>query len=177
MLTANPVSNGVTIRPETPVDSDAVWQVLAAAFESRAEADLAAALRSRRDCFSLVAIVAGKVIGHILFSPVTFSYSPENAKALGLGPVAVHPGQQGRGIGALLIRAGLEECRQRGVDLVVVLGHPSYYPRFGFLPAARYGIHFNAPVPEEAFMVLEVRPGALNDYRGTAHYLPEFDNV
>jgi putative acetyltransferase len=168
---------GVSIRREEPSDYATVWQVVAAAFERPAEADLVAALRNQPDCFSLVAVLSGEVVGHILFTPVTFSESPVESRALGLGPVAVHPNQQGRGIGALLIREGLEECLRRRIDVVVLLGHPSYYPRFGFRPAAQYGIHFSAPVPEEAFMVLELHPGALAGYRGTVHYLPEFDGV
>jgi putative acetyltransferase len=177
MQPTDPVSPAVSIRPEGPADGSAVWQVISAAFEGPAEADLVAALRQHPDCFSLVAVLAGEVVGHIFFSPVTFTNAPAPSRALGLGPVAVDPAQQGRGIGALLIRTGLEECRSRNVDLVVLLGHPSYYPRFGFVPAVEFGIQYSAPVPDEAFMVLELRPGALQDYHGIVHYLPKFDGV
>ena len=177
MQSTDPMSSAVSVRPEEPADKNTVWQVVSAAFERPAEADLVAALRNRPDCFSLVAVLAGKVVGHILFSPVTFSDAPAVSLALGLGPVAVDPAQQGRGIGALLIRTGLEECRSRNVDLVVLLGHPAYYPRFGFVPAVEFGIQYSATVPDDAFMVLELRPGALQEYHGTVHYLPEFDSV
>jgi len=91
--------------------------------------------------------------------------------------MAVLPDLHRRGIGSLLVRAGLDQCRQMGFGFVVVLGHPSYYPRFGFVPASRHGIRCKWPAPNEAFMVLELREGALSAVSGLAAYAPEFDDL
>ncbi len=96
---------------------------------------------------------------------------------LGLAPVAVLPEYQRLGIGAGLVRRGLEDCRRMGHNVVVLVGHPSYYPRFGFLPAGPLGLELPIPVPEEAFMALELTPGALNGVRGMVKHPTEFDEV
>ncbi len=135
---------------------------------------------------SLVAEAEGEVVGHILFSPATLaSHSDEEegeGQAAGattiaaLGPMAVLPNWQRRGVGGQLIRAGLEACRAAGYDLCIVLGHPAYYPRFGFRPAAPLGIRWEHG-GGDAFMVTELRPGALAGRGGVARYRPEFDGV
>jgi putative acetyltransferase len=148
------------IRQETAADIKAIHAVNAAAFETAAEADLVDALRSRaKDTISLVAEQGGEIVGHIMFSPVSLA-GRADLKLLGLAPMAVAPSQQGKGIGTALARTGLEQCRRQSVAAVVVLGHPAYYPRFGFVPAARYGIDSEYDVPQEAFMLLELSPGA-----------------
>lgn len=91
--------------------------------------------------------------------------------------MAVLPEFQKRGIGTLLVEAGLAECRKAQYDFVVVLGHPEYYPRFGFVPASRYGIKCEYPVPDEVFMLIELRAGALQGRHGIVKYEPEFDEV
>jgi GNAT superfamily N-acetyltransferase len=96
---------------------------------------------------------------------------------LGLGPMAVVPEHQRRGIGGRLMRAGLERCRALGVPWIIVLGHPSYYPRFGFMPASRFGVRCLYPAPDEAFMALELMPDALRGATGTVHYEPDFEGV
>jgi putative acetyltransferase len=88
--------------------------------------------------------------------------------------MAVLPAHQRQGVGSLLVRAGLEACRAAGHGCVVVLGHPAYYPRFGFAPASRHGVAWEHPVPDEAFMLLELRPGALGGRGGIVRYQPEF---
>jgi len=94
-----------------------------------------------------------------------------------LGPVAVHPEHQRRGIGSALILAGLDICRVRGYDVAILLGHPAYYPRFGFRPAAPLGIRWEHDAPEEAFMVMELQAGALAGRQGIIRFRPEFEGV
>lgn len=92
---------------------------------------------------------------------------------MGLGPMAVAPAFQRRGIGSLLVRAGLQECASRGCDAVVVLGHPEFYPRFRFRPASAFQLRCEFDVPDEAFMALELRPGSIAR-GGLVRYRPEF---
>jgi putative acetyltransferase len=87
------------------------------------------------------------------------------------------PAYQNQGIGLRLVEAGLETCRQLGADIVIVLGHPDFYPRVGFVPASRFGILCEYPARDEAFMVLELKPGKILSYAGVAHYYPAFNSV
>ena len=97
--------------------------------------------------------------------------------ALGLGPMAVLPTRQRQGIGSPLVRTGLAACRDAGHGCVVVLGHPEYYPRFGFTRASRHGVTWEHPAPDEAFMLVELRDGALGGRGGIVRYQPEFGAV
>jgi putative acetyltransferase len=117
------------------------------------------------------------VVGHILFSPVTIEPGNPGFPIAGLGPMAVLPPYQKKGIGSELVRVGVEDCRQAGYGIVVVLGHPGFYPRFGFLPACHFGIRAEWNVPDDVFMVRELTPGVLKDCSGIARYLPEFSGV
>ena len=165
------------IRPEQPPDIDAVRQVNRAAFETSTEASLVDILRENaRPLISLVAEDAGALVGHIMFSPVTIS-SQIDAGIMGLAPMAVVPARQGHGIGSALVTAGLEECRRLGVAGVVVLGHATYYPRFGFRPASGFGLKSEYDVPDEVFMALELEPGGLQGKAGTVRYHPAFAMV
>lgn len=165
------------IRAERDTDHAAVHAVNAAAFPTPLEADLVDALREQaHPVISLVAERDGTILGHILFSPVTLDSRP-GLPVMGLAPMAVTPEYQESGIGSALVRAGLEECRQKGFSAVVVLGHPEYYPRFGFVPAVRYGIRSEYDVPDEVFMALELVPGALRDAAGTIRYHAAFGSV
>ncbi len=96
---------------------------------------------------------------------------------MGLAPMAVAPEHQRKGIGSALVRAGLEQCKQLGFAAVVVLGHPEYYPRFGFSPSSRFGINSEYEVPEEVFMAMELQPGALSGKTGRVKYHAAFSNV
>lgn len=125
---------------------------------------------------SLVADDSGSIVGHILFSPVQLSGHPD-LQLMGLAPMAVLPSAQRRGIGLALVRAGLERCAQLGYVGVVVLGHATYYPRFGFVPASRFGINSEYDVSDEVFMALELRAGALEGTSGTIRYHSAFANV
>jgi putative acetyltransferase len=166
------------IRPERPADAPGVRRVVEAAFGRPQEADLVDALRrGGRVALALVAVLDGEIVGHVLFSPVAVR-SPDAADgdwaALALGPLAVAPAHQRRGIGSRLVRRGLTACRRAGHGVVVVLGHPAYYPRFGFRPAAPLGVRSDFRVPDDVFMLLELVPGALGGRRGTVRYAPEF---
>lgn len=166
------------IRQETPDDLAAIRQVNEQAFGRPAEANLVDALRAHgKMLLSLVAVKAERVVGHILFSPVTIESAEGTLPAVGLGPVAVLPALQRQGIGSLLVTTGLAACRQAGHAGVVVLGHPTYYPRFGFRPASRYGIDSDYAVPDDVFMALELHAGALEGRAGRVKYQPEFQAV
>lgn len=166
------------IRREMPIDSAAVSQVQTCAFESAAEADLVAALCANdKATLSLVAEDDGLIVGHILFSPVTIETATGLRHGLGLAPMAVIPARQRQGIGSLLIKEGLKQCRADGHSFVIVLGHADYYPRFGFVPASRFNIKSEYDVADEYFMVLELQPGALKGCAGVARYQPEFNQV
>lgn len=165
------------IRPEEPSDWPAVAAIHLAAFGRAAEAELVAALREQaHPLISLVVESGGRVVGHILFSPVTLE-DRSDPSIMGLAPMAVAPEAQRTGFGSTLVRAGLEHCKQRGAAAVVVLGHPGYYPRFGFVSAARLGLRSEYDVPDEVFMALELEPGALRGARGTIRYHRAFAAV
>jgi putative acetyltransferase len=168
----------LTVRAETKADRESVRLVNESAFGRPAEADLVDALREgMKSCVSLVAEDGGRVVGHILFSPVSVESGEGAWAALGLGPMAVLPERQGRGVGSELVRAGLSECLRLGHEVVFVLGHARYYPRFGFTPAAAKGIACEFPSRDENFMVVELRPGAIAGRKGLVRYSPEFRGV
>jgi putative acetyltransferase len=157
--------------------STGVRAVNLAAFETAAEADLVEILRDQvQPLISLVAEIEGKVIGHIMFSPVYLS-TDRLLPLMGLAPMTVLPEFQRGGVGLKLVAAGLECCRKYGSAAIVVLGHREYYPRFGFLPAADFGIACEFAVPAEAFMLVELQPGALSGKTGTVQYSDCFSNL
>lgn len=168
----------ISIRLEQPADLAAIRQVNEEAFGRPNEADLVDALRrAAAVSASLVAEVGGVIVGHILFSPVTVDGPAGRFPAVGLAPMAVRPAYQRQGVGGQLIRAGLETCRRAGHELVFVLGHANYYPRFGFRPAQPLGLRWEVAVPVEVFMVAELRPGALAGRSGVMKYHPAFAGV
>jgi putative acetyltransferase len=167
----------ISIRPEEPKDYAAVHTINLAAFDGGLEAGLVDALRAAcADSLSLVAEDEEGVVGHILFSPVVIESPERRVEGMGLGPMAVIPGRQRTGIGSALVRRGLEQLRDRSCPFVVVLGHPEYYPRFGFERASRYGLVSQwEGVPDEAFMVRVFANGVVPDGGGVARYRDEFD--
>jgi len=168
----------ITVRHEAPDDVPAVRDVNERAFGGRAEADLVDRLRDRGAVtLSLVAVVQETVVGHALFSPVEIVGTGVQASAIALGPMAVFPEYQQQGIGSRLVHCALDELQAAGHGLLVVLGHPQYYPRFGFVPAARFGLRCEFDAPDEAFMALELGPGAWRGRSGTVRYQPEFHAV
>jgi putative acetyltransferase len=165
------------IRPEEPADAPGTRSVNLTAFKTSAEANLVDLLREQaQPNVSLVADDRGAIVGHILFTPVTLTDHPE-LRIIGLAPMAVVPAGQRQGIGSALVREGLDRCRQLGFGAVVVLGHAEYYPRFGFSPAARFGLACEYDVPEDVFMALELEPGFLSGKAGTIRYHPAFSSV
>jgi putative acetyltransferase len=161
----------IVVRDERPEDLAAIRAVNDAAFDQPLEGRIVDALRAHGAVrLSLVAEVDGHVVGHILFSPVRSA----GAEGLGLGPMAVAPDQQRRGVGAALIDAGLARLRAAGCPFVVVLGHDGYYTRFGFVPASRHGLRCEWDVPDEAFMVHVLDPAATAAAAGLVRYRPEF---
>ena len=165
----------LTIRRETPEDIDSIRYVNEQAFGQKGEAELIDKLRKRDVVtLSLVAVQNKQIMGHILFSPVTVESEGSRFEAISLAPMAVLPAYQRKGIGSQLVQVGLKECYQLGHEVVVVVGHPDYYPRFGFVPAKTKGIDCEFGVPNEAWMVLELREGALAGRKGTVKFQPEF---
>ncbi len=165
----------LTIRPETPEDIAAIRYVNEQAFGQNEEAELVEKLRNRAALsLSLIAVQKNEIVGHITFSPVVIESERSSFEAITLAPIAVLPEYQRQGIGGQLARAGLEECRNLGHEIVVVLGHPTYYPRFGFVPTKPKGMSCEFEVPAEAFMVLELREGALAGRGGIVRFQPEF---
>lgn len=168
----------ILIRTETLEDHGFVRRINELAFGQPNEADLVDALRvNAGPCISLVAVVDEQVVGHIFFSTVSIESKSGSFTAIGLAPMAVLPEHQNQGIGSQLVREGLKACRQLGEEIVVVLGHANYYPRFGFVPASSQGIRSEYDVPDEVFMIAELTAGALNGRRGLVKYHPEFGKV
>ena len=168
----------VTIRPEQSDDIPAVRRVHEAAFPTAEEAKLVDRLRtSGKAVVSLVAHEGNEIVGHILFSPVTLD-PPASVVALGLAPMAVLPGHEKHGVGRRLVQNGLAECHARGACMVVVLGDPPYYGRFGFERASRHGLRNEFGVEEE-FMVFMLDatghppPGSLVKYSREFSGLPK----
>lgn len=169
-----------TVRAEKAEDIGAIRKLNKKAFKGNDESKLIDVIRES-DGFipglSLAAEKDGKIVGHILFSPVKIKGPSGAAPALALAPMAVLPAYQNQGIGSELVKRGLEECRGLGHKIVVVVGHAGYYPRFGFAKAGEKGLRLPFEAPEEIFMVLELVPGALSEVKGTVEYPPAFHAV
>jgi len=166
------------MRREEPRDIAAMRLVNEQAFGGSVEANAIDALRERGAAtLSLVAVIEERVVGHLFFSPVTIEARDRSWPGLGLAPLAVLPEYQRQGIGTALMNTGLEECRRLGHARVIVLGHPDYYPRFGFERASRCGVRFEFEAPDEACLILALQPGALDGVSGVAKYQPEWSGV
>jgi putative acetyltransferase len=164
---------GVEVRLERPGDHAAVREVNRLAFGRDDEALLVDALRvGGHAVLSLVAEDWGKVVGHVLFSDLPILTRSGTVAALALAPLAVLPARQRQGIGSRLVREGLRACADAGHRIIVVLGHPTYYPRFGF--SAALARPLKAPFSGESFMAVELVPGALHGVAGEILYPPPF---
>ncbi|MEW8276504.1 MAG: N-acetyltransferase [Candidatus Thiodiazotropha taylori] len=167
----------IEIRKEEAKDREAIHQLNSVAFDIGPEAMLVDKLRMAcEDSLSFVAVEEGAVIGHILFTPASMEDS--SAAGMGLAPMAVLPSHQGKGIGSRLVRYGLDYLRDAGCPFVIVLGHPDYYPRFGFELASKYQIHSQwEGVPDDAFMIAVFDQEVIPRHGGVARYRGEFDEA
>lgn len=162
------------IRDERPDDIPLVRDVNRLAFEQDQEANIVDALRSNGAArLSLVAVVGDAVVGHVLYSPA-FIGAVEGA---GLGPMAVLPAHQRRGIGSQLVEAGNARLRELGCPFIIVLGHPGFYPRFGFTPARAVGITCEWDVPDDVFMIAVLDELQMRGVTGLAKYREEFSTI
>ena len=151
----------------------AIRAINQAAFGGSDEADLVDKLREGHHALiSLGAEIEANIAGHIMFSRMWINTPAGLASAVALAPVAVLPEHQRKGIGSLLIRRGLELLRDRSERIVIVVGHPDYYPRFGF--SADKAKALESPFPPEVFMAMELTAGALDGIRGRVVYPPAF---
>lgn len=167
----------IKIRPETPADQSAIYDVNHLAFGREIEPRLVNNLRESENWvegLSLVAEKEGEVVGHILFTKTPIETPQKDINALTLAPVAVMPNLQRQGIGSGLITEGLKACKLLGYEIVIVVGHPDYYPRFGFKQARENGLESSIEVSDEPFMVLELVPETLDGIKGMVRFPPEF---
>jgi putative acetyltransferase len=165
----------VEIREECPDDIAAIREVNRRGFEEVQESNIVDALQTNGAALlSLVAIMHDRVIGHIIYSPASVGEMVEGAA---LGPMAVLPEHQRQGIGSKLVEAGNRKIRDEGYPFIIVVGHPEYYPRFGFRPASKYGIKCEWDVPDDVFMVRILNQAKMQGVSGLAKYRPEFSAV
>lgn len=168
--------NEISIRKENPGDIDRVYTINLQAFDTSAEADLVDRLRdSGVPITSLIAEFDEKLVGHILFTPMTMNNY--NVKIAGLAPMAVLPDYQNKGVGSALIKKGLEYCAKENYAAVAVLGHPNYYPKFGFVPSTRFDLISEYDVPKEVFMIKELKRDSLSRISGIVKYHEEFSKL
>lgn len=168
----------IEIREERPDDTEAIREVNREAFGQAQEAELVERLREKcSDLLSLVAVVEDQIVGHILFSPATIESEGATLQGVALGPMAVLPEYQRRGIGSALVRDGIAGLARTPCPFVIVLGHAAYYPRFGFEVASRHGIRCEWEVPDEAFMILVLDRAKVEGAKGIAKYRSEFSEA
>jgi putative acetyltransferase len=168
----------IEIRPESPDDYTGIRLVCDLAFGRPNEGEMVTALRHNPRFIkelSLVAQAGGTVVGHILFFPIDIVTPDGPVPSLSLAPLAVYPEYQNMGIGGKLIEAGIGAARSKGFASIILVGHPGYYPRFGFEPAVRWGIRPLFDAPREAFMALALSEGGLEGISGVVAYPPEYD--
>lgn len=165
----------IEIRQECAGDVAAIRDVNRRAFGQEQEGNIIDALRENRAVLlSLVAVLDGTIVGHILYSPATVAGRIDGAA---LGPMAVLPDYQRQGIGSKLVEAGNQQLKDVGCPFVVVLGHADYYPRFGFGSAKDYGITCEWEVPDDVFMLLVLDAVKMRDVHGLVRYRREFSSV
>ncbi len=171
----------IVIREERREDKQA--QVIRAvnekAFGQPDEANIVDSLqKSCPGLLSLVALDGDEVVGHILFSPAKIEGDAKTIEGMGLAPMAVLPERQRLGVGTQLVKRGIEMLRSRDCPFIIVLGHPEYYPRFGFVRASLHGIRSQWDgVPNEAFMILILDQSAMKGVSRVARYRDEFDEA
>jgi putative acetyltransferase len=169
----------IIIREERQEDEEAVRAVNEKAFGQPDEANIVDSLQqSCPGLLSLVALDGDEVVGHILFSPAKIEGDAKTIEGMGLAPIAVLPERQRQGVGTQLVKRGIEMLRSRDCPFIIVLGHPEYYPRFGFVRASLHGIRSQWDgVPDEAFMIMILDQSAMKGVSGVARYRDEFDEA
>jgi putative acetyltransferase len=165
-----------TVRRERKGDEAQIYEVNYQAFGRKEEAEVVNTLRdSCPEGVSLVAEEEGRIVAHILFTPTIIEDEGKSLVGTGLAPLAVLPQHQVKGIGSALVRAGLDEVRMAGEPFAVVIGHPGFYPRFGFERASKHGIRCEyTEVPDEAFMIMVFDERRMQGVKGIAKERPEF---
>jgi len=173
----------INLRKEQPTDYQKTEALIEQAFRNEEMSDqqehlLVQRIRRSNAFIPELSIIAvnqqNNILGQILFSKITIENNGQTTASLALAPVSVHPDYQKQGIGSMLINEGLEQAKAAGYPSVIVLGHADYYPRFGFKSASLWGIQAPFDVPDEAFMALELTPGALKDVSGVVQYSEAF---
>ncbi|HQO57694.1 MAG TPA: N-acetyltransferase [Candidatus Omnitrophota bacterium] len=168
----------IVVRGEQAQDIAGIREVNQAAFGQAQEGRIVDVLRNNcRDILSLVAVLQGRVVGHILFSPVSLSTKERTVTGVGLAPMAVLPEFQRMGVGTTLVRTGIFSLRARACPFIIVLGQSRYYSRFGFEKASAYHIESEWDIPEEAFLIMILDSIAMKGMQGTARYRPEFSET
>lgn len=166
----------LNLRPERPADLAAIKHINDLAFGRAEESGLIDDLRQAGALtLSLVALADGELVGHLSFSPVTVEAPTGAYPAQSLSTMAVLPERQKQGVGGRLVREGLMLLAGGGCQGLVVLGHPDYYPRFGFVRASSLGLRWEHEAPDEAFMALELTPGFFAGRGGVVRYHQAFD--
>jgi predicted N-acetyltransferase YhbS len=168
------------IRSEIEKDYQKITKINDLAFEGTSEGILIKKLRNTPSFnpeFSFVAEINNELVGHIIFYPIKIISDKKSFVSISLGPMAVIPNFQRKGIGTALVKKGLEKEKKLGFESVIVLGHAEYYPRFGFKPASKWNIKSPYDVPDNVFLALELVPGALKNVSGIVKYPKEFDEV
>jgi putative acetyltransferase len=175
------MTDDITIRPERPDDVQAIHDLVREAFGRELEADVVAKLRESAGFLadlSLVAVRDSQVVGHIMITELDYpSDAGGQVQSTILAPLAVLPHFQNQGIGDALSRAALERTKEAGYGSMILVGHPNYYPRFGFRPASNWGIRYATPIPDDVFMAVELVPGSLDDAAGTVILPSAFDEA
>jgi len=167
----------VMIRSEKGNDFSEIKIINDLAFKQTNEGLMVEKIRKNKEYIpelSLVAIVDKKIVGHILFFPVKIINDSKINICLSLAPVAVHPDFQNRGIGSKLVKEGLKKSLEMRYSSVIVVGHPNYYPRFGFKPASLWNIRLAIEVPDEVFMAVELTNDSLKDCSGIVEFPKEY---
>ncbi|MDR3627451.1 MAG: N-acetyltransferase [Ignavibacteriaceae bacterium] len=173
---------GIILSTEKPEDYEEVINLTDLAFKdmpfsNHKEGELVHKLRKGPNFVEELSIVAkldGKIIGHILFTKLYIKDVEKSYETLELAPVSVLPEYQRKGIGSMLINEGLKRAKEMGFKSVMVVGHPDYYPRFGFQKAEKYNIKSSIEVPADVFMAIELIENGLKDVAGTLIYPEEF---
>lgn len=173
----------ITIRQEEEKDHPKVFQLIEEAFKNIEYSDhqehfLVEKLRKSEAFIPELSLVAenesGEIVGHILFTKLKIISDSEVFGSLALAPVSVKPEFQQQGIGKQLINFGHHKAKELGFESVILIGHETYYPKFGYKKTSNFGISFPFDIPEENGMALELTENSLKNIKGTVKYPREF---